>query len=200
MRHGRTNVPMKDHCPYRWELTPTNVRRWLEEASRYAQEAQPRDAEARRATEQRAEAARKVKVQQEKARAEENARREQERLQREADQREQARLEKRDQDLELIKLAKAKQAVRKHEADVAWAKRVLSEDGDASARAGRKAIPKAIRHGVWQRDRGRCVECGSRDHLEFDHVIPFADGGANTERNLQLLCEPCYRRKGRSLG
>lgn len=64
----------------------------------------------------------------------------------------------------------------------------------------RKAISQDVKTAVWQRDHGRCVECESRKDLEFDHIIPLAMGGSNTIRNLQLLCEPCNRRKGASLG
>jgi 5-methylcytosine-specific restriction endonuclease McrA len=49
---------------------------------------------------------------------------------------------------------------------------------------------------VWRRDRGICVECGSRGRLEFDHIIPVSRGGSNTVRNVELRCEPCNRRKG----
>lgn len=64
----------------------------------------------------------------------------------------------------------------------------------------RESIPQAARVEVWQRDGGHCVECNSQEKLEFDHIIPVAMGGANTSRNLQLLCETCNRRKGASLG
>jgi tetratricopeptide (TPR) repeat protein len=64
---------------------------------------------------------------------------------------------------------------------------------------GRAAIPEKVRHVVWRRDEGRCVKCGSQENLEFDHVIPILRGGANTERNLQLLCEPCNRGKGATI-
>jgi hypothetical protein len=65
--------------------------------------------------------------------------------------------------------------------------------------ARREKIPEAVRLFVWQRDRGQCVTCGSTVRLEFDHIIPLADGGSNTERNIQLLCESCNRTKGRSV-
>ncbi len=60
----------------------------------------------------------------------------------------------------------------------------------------REPIPDEVRVFVWRRDEGQCVLCGSRELLEFDHIIPVAKGGATTERNVQLLCEPCNRKKG----
>lgn len=67
-------------------------------------------------------------------------------------------------------------------------------------RTKREPIPQSVKVTVWQRDGGRCVECDSKENLEFDHIIPLAMGGANTMRNLQLLCEVCNRRKGATLG
>lgn len=66
--------------------------------------------------------------------------------------------------------------------------------------ARRDRIPEAVQIFVWQRDQGQCVQCGSREKLEFDHIIPVAEGGSSTERNVQLLCEACNRRKGKSVG
>jgi hypothetical protein len=67
------------------------------------------------------------------------------------------------------------------------------------SRAIRPIIPQSVRHAVWRRDQGRCVECGSNERLEYDHIIPLSRGGSNTERNLRLLCEGCNRRKGATI-
>lgn len=52
-------------------------------------------------------------------------------------------------------------------------------------------IPRHIRQEVWSRDGGKCTECGAKDYLEFDHIIPHSRGGANTVNNVQLLCRRC---------
>lgn len=53
----------------------------------------------------------------------------------------------------------------------------------------RRIIPTNIKLFVWQRDKGRCVECGATDELHFDHILPFSRGGTSlTEQNVQLLC------------
>jgi 5-methylcytosine-specific restriction endonuclease McrA len=62
--------------------------------------------------------------------------------------------------------------------------------------AAREPIPEEVPLFVWRRDKGQCVQCGSRERLEFDHVIPVISGGSSTERNVQLLCESCNRSKG----
>ncbi len=64
----------------------------------------------------------------------------------------------------------------------------------------RSRIAETVRHEVWRRDQGKCVECGSNENLEFDHIIPVSRGGSNTVRNIQLLCESCNRRKSDSIG
>ena len=65
--------------------------------------------------------------------------------------------------------------------------------------ARRERIPESVKMFVWRRDHSRCVQCGSNELLEFDHIIPVVEGGSNTERNIQLLCESCNRKKGRRI-
>ncbi|MDR2085817.1 MAG: HNH endonuclease [Dysgonamonadaceae bacterium] len=61
-------------------------------------------------------------------------------------------------------------------------------------------MPQDVQDRVWNRDGGCCVKCGSRENLEFDHIIPFSKGGATTYRNLQLLCQECNREKSNKIG
>ncbi|PQJ74464.1 HNH endonuclease [Polaribacter gangjinensis] len=63
-----------------------------------------------------------------------------------------------------------------------------------------RRISQSTKDKVWRRDEGKCVECGSKEKLEFDHIIPFSKGGSNTYRNIQLLCEPCNRSKSDKIG
>lgn len=63
-----------------------------------------------------------------------------------------------------------------------------------------RRITQKVKDLVWNRDGGKCVECGSNENLEFDHIIPFSKGGANTYRNIQLLCENCNRSKSAKIG
>ncbi len=94
-----------------------------------------------------------------------------------------------------------KRAVLREERELARARQevdALARFGDLPT-ASREVIPDGVRMFVWQRDGGACVRCGGREKLEFDHIIPVADGGSSTERNVQLLCEPCNRNKGRSV-
>ena len=65
--------------------------------------------------------------------------------------------------------------------------------------AKREKISDSVKLFVWQRDEGMCVKCGTKEKLEFDHIIPVVNGGSSTERNIQILCEPCNRSKNKNV-
>lgn len=71
--------------------------------------------------------------------------------------------------------------------------------GELPDRSTRTPVLPEVRAEVWARDGGRCVSCGSTSELEFDHIIPVSMGGADTARNLQLLCVRCNQAKGGNL-
>ena len=53
----------------------------------------------------------------------------------------------------------------------------------------RRVIPTSVKLQVWKRDEGKCVICGAKDELHFDHIIPFSRGGTSLRaENIQLLC------------
>lgn len=60
----------------------------------------------------------------------------------------------------------------------------------------KKAISYGLRTKVFERDRYRCVFCGSHEKLNADHIHPESRGGETTIENLQTLCKPCNSRKG----
>ncbi len=74
-----------------------------------------------------------------------------------------------------------------------------------SFRAGGRLVPRAIKREVWARDGGRCAftapdgrRCESSDALEYDHIVPWADGGrSDTADNIRLLCRAHNQRLGR---
>ncbi|MEV6325013.1 TerD family protein [Nocardia sp. NPDC051787] len=72
------------------------------------------------------------------------------------------------------------------------AKRLVLTPGQRDTRS----IPQEVKAQVWQRDGGKCVECGDGHYLEFDHIIPLSRGGATSAANLQILCRSCNRAKG----
>ncbi|MGY5310238.1 TerD family protein [Nocardia gipuzkoensis] len=75
------------------------------------------------------------------------------------------------------------------------AKRLVLPSGQRDSRS----IPPHVRAEVYQRDGGKCCQCGAIHYLEFDHVIPLSRGGATSVNNLQILCRRCNLEKGARL-
>ena len=62
-------------------------------------------------------------------------------------------------------------------------------DQDSESRSPGRIIPSKVKVQVWKRDGGKCVKCGSKDELHFDHILPFSKGGTSLRaENVQLLC------------
>jgi 5-methylcytosine-specific restriction endonuclease McrA len=70
---------------------------------------------------------------------------------------------------------------------------------EENGRPTRTPIPTELRRAVFERDGGRCVECGGAFDIQYDHILPVAHGGATTLQNLQLLCAECNRGKSDSI-
>lgn len=70
---------------------------------------------------------------------------------------------------------------------------------DSEVTYTRSRIPEHIRVEVWRRDSGKCARCGSREKLEYDHIVPISKGGSNTARNIELLCEKHNRSKSNNV-
>lgn len=66
---------------------------------------------------------------------------------------------------------------------------------DASPGTSGRLVTQEVRDRVWQRDQGRCTECGAEAGLQFEQIIPSSLGGSGAYRNIQLLCETCMSRK-----
>jgi Holliday junction DNA helicase RuvB len=93
--------------------------------------------------------------------------------------------------------AKIKKSSQRITAEIATEALKLLESNERleDAKQARQGIPSEVRREVWRRDGGRCVKCGNRERLEYDHIIPVIRGGSNTARNIELLCETCNRAK-----
>lgn len=65
-----------------------------------------------------------------------------------------------------------------------------------SERNKKARIPPSLRWDVFKRDDFRCCDCGSRDNLRADHIVPESQGGPTELTNLQTLCATCNSRKG----
>ena len=56
-----------------------------------------------------------------------------------------------------------------------------------------------VRKRILDKCKNRCVNCGSTETLEVDHIIPLSRGGKHNEDNFQILCKTCNLKKGRGV-
>lgn len=56
-------------------------------------------------------------------------------------------------------------------------------------------LDEAVRNTVFGRDGFKCVECGSKESLAVDHIVPQILGGGDDFPNLQTLCRTCNSAK-----
>lgn len=65
---------------------------------------------------------------------------------------------------------------------------------DRARFGARTSVPQPVRRRVLFRDNRRCQCCGERcdrARLTLDHIIPYSQGGADSEENLRTLCMSC---------
>ena len=61
-----------------------------------------------------------------------------------------------------------------------------------------RAFSDAERQKVYEKQKGICVVCKEKfelEEMEADHITPWHDGGKTIEKNCQMLCKECNRRK-----
>jgi hypothetical protein len=56
------------------------------------------------------------------------------------------------------------------------------------------APPNICLDKIKQRDGARCIYCFGQNYLEVHHVVPKAQGGADSEWNYVLACAKCNKR------
>jgi hypothetical protein len=84
--------------------------------------------------------------------------------------------------------------------EVGWMrfhKTTITLFGFCEASAVRKSLGIKIRRQVLS--AGKCAACGKTEDLVVDHIVPIVRGGSSDISNLQALCAPCNRSKGRKL-
>jgi hypothetical protein len=84
--------------------------------------------------------------------------------------------------------------------EVGWLrfhKTTITLFGFCEASAVRKSLGIKIRRQVLS--AGKCAACGETENLVVDHIVPIVRGGSSDISNLQALCAPCNRSKGRKL-
>ena len=61
-----------------------------------------------------------------------------------------------------------------------------------------RAFSDATKQKIYEKQKGVCVVCKEKFELaemEADHITPWHEGGKTTDKNCQMLCKDCNRRK-----
>ena len=61
-------------------------------------------------------------------------------------------------------------------------------------------VPDALHLSVWSRHRGRCVDCGSDERVNFDRILATSEVRAETPLNFELRCQTCRDRRAHNEG
>ncbi len=73
----------------------------------------------------------------------------------------------------------------------------IDEDADYEDLLHNRIIPGDVQREVFERDQGKCVQCGSTENLHFDHILHYSRGGSSkVASNIQLLCAKHNLKKG----
>lgn len=61
-----------------------------------------------------------------------------------------------------------------------------------------RSFTDAMKQKVYEKQKGKCVQCDKQfdiSKMEADHIDPWHSGGKTIEKNCQMLCKACNRRK-----
>ena len=61
-----------------------------------------------------------------------------------------------------------------------------------------RAFSDATKQKIFEKQKGVCVVCKEKfeiEEMEADHITPWHEGGKTTDKNCQMLCKECNRRK-----
>ncbi|MCM0606381.1 MAG: HNH endonuclease [Xanthomonadaceae bacterium] len=81
--------------------------------------------------------------------------------------------------------------------DISWSSKVGEEaklpsiSSSLNLKKMSRRIPISLQRQVYQRDLGKCMNCGSKYALTIDHIVPFAKVRTHELSNLRLLCRNC---------
>ena len=72
------------------------------------------------------------------------------------------------------------------------------QGGPAECRRDRLCRGKgsnALRQWIFDRDGRKCADCGSRERLTLDHIVPAVIAGREWASNLLTRCQSCNSRR-----